>query len=100
MFTRALQIGAMAIALAVARPTAAASQTAPPPNRLALVVGEAAYNGDALPTAAADATLVAGVPFLTLVSTSPSCTTSPPPISPRSTRRSSPSSPPLRPAPR
>ena len=30
-----------------------------PPNRLALVIGEANYSGDALPTAANDAALVA-----------------------------------------
>ena len=58
MFTRILRIGATTIALAVAA-TGALAQNAPPPNRLALVVGEAAYNGDALPTAGADAALVA-----------------------------------------
>ena len=60
MFTRALRIWAMTIALgAAAAATGAAAQGAPPANRLALVVGEAAYNGDALPTASADAALVA-----------------------------------------
>ena len=60
MFTRALRIGAMTIALGVAAAaTAAAAQGAPPANRLALVVGEAAYSGDALPTASADAALIA-----------------------------------------
>ena len=34
-------------------------QDAPPPNRLALVIGEAGYVGDPLPTAANDAVLVA-----------------------------------------
>ena len=59
MFMRALRIGAMTIALgAAAAATGAAAQGAPP-NRLALVVGEAAYSGDALPTAGADAALVA-----------------------------------------
>ena len=58
MFTRILRRGATTIALAVAA-TCALAQNAPPPNRLALVVGEAAYNGDALPTAGADAALVA-----------------------------------------
>jgi hypothetical protein len=46
----------MSIALVAAAATGSAAQSA---NRLALVVGEAAYSGDALPTAAADATLVA-----------------------------------------
>ena len=60
MFTRALRIWAMTIALgAAAAATGAAAQGAPPANRLALVVGEAAYNGDALQTAGADAALVA-----------------------------------------
>jgi hypothetical protein len=50
----------MTIALGVATAaTGAAAQGAPPANRLALVVGEAAYSGDALPTAGADAALVA-----------------------------------------
>ena len=57
MFTRALRIWAMTIALGVA--TGAAAQGAPPSSRLALVVGEAAYSGDALPTASADAALIA-----------------------------------------
>ena len=62
MFMRALRIWTMSIALgAAAAATGAGAQGAPPSNRLALVVGEAAYNGDALPTAAADASLVAGV---------------------------------------
>ncbi|MGA2492423.1 MAG: caspase family protein [Roseiarcus sp.] len=50
----------MTIALGVAATaTNAAAQAAPPANRLALVVGEAAYSGDALPTASADAALIA-----------------------------------------
>ena len=60
MFTRALRIWATTIALgAAAAATQATAQSAPPANRLALVVGEAAYNGDVLPTASADAALVA-----------------------------------------
>ncbi len=60
MFTRALKICALTVALAAAAAaTGAWAQNAPPANRLALVVGEAAYNGGALPTAAADAALVA-----------------------------------------
>ena len=60
MFTRIVRIGAMTIALAAAIvATGAFGQSAPPANRLALVIGEAAYNGDALPTSSADATLVA-----------------------------------------
>jgi hypothetical protein len=49
----------MTIALGAAAATGAAAQGAPPSNRLALVVGEAAYSGDALPTASADAALIA-----------------------------------------
>ena len=60
MFKRIPRIGAMTIALgATIAATGAFAQSAPPANRLALVVGEAAYNGDVLPTAGADATLVA-----------------------------------------
>jgi len=60
MNMRALRIWAMTIVLgAAAWATGALAQGAPPVNRLALVVGEAAYNGDALPTAGADAALVA-----------------------------------------
>ena len=59
MFTRALKISALAIALGAAAGGALA-QNAAPANRLALVVGEAAYSGNALPTASADAALVAG----------------------------------------
>jgi hypothetical protein len=60
MFTRALCIATLAIALGTAfAATGASAQNPSPANRLALVVGEAAYSGDALPTAAADAALVA-----------------------------------------
>ena len=60
MFTRTLRIWAMTIALGVAAAaTGAAAQSAPPSNRLALVVGEAAYSGDALQTASADAAAIA-----------------------------------------
>ena len=61
MFTRALCIATLAIALGTAfAATGASAQNPSPANRLALVVGEAAYSGDALPTAAADA---ARLPF-------------------------------------
>ena len=60
MCMRALRMWLMTIALGAAvAATGAAAQGAPPANRLALVVGEAAYSGDALPTAGADAALVA-----------------------------------------
>jgi uncharacterized caspase-like protein len=60
MFARALRIWAMTTALAAAAAaTGAAAQGAPSSNRLALVVGEAAYSGDALPTASADAAAIA-----------------------------------------
>ena len=60
MFMRALRIWAMTIVVGVAATAAgAAAQGAPPPGRLALVVGEAGYNGDVLPTAGADAALIA-----------------------------------------
>ena len=59
MLMRALKLSALAIALAAAA-SCALAQGAAPANRLALVVGEAAYSGDALPTASADAALVAG----------------------------------------
>jgi len=58
MCMRALRMWLMTIALGAAvAATGAAAQGAPPANRLALVVGEAAYSGVALPTAAADAAL-------------------------------------------
>jgi uncharacterized caspase-like protein len=52
--------GLLVAGLLVAPAFAQAPAAAPPPaNRLALVIGEAAYNGDALPTAGQDAALMA-----------------------------------------
>ncbi len=52
--------GLLVAGLLVAPAFAQAPAAAPPPaNRLALVIGEAAYNGDALPTAGQDAALIA-----------------------------------------
>ena len=64
MILRASRAAALIGVLAagcLAAPAFAQTQAAPQPpaNRLALVIGEAAYNGDALPTAGADAALVA-----------------------------------------